>query len=224
MRQRRPLSYRRSVLFCTGPSHYEIQRTIHDAKFGRIPYSRIPTGCRRQGTATEPFVVADSGSGFSAVCVGICAEESLLYLPHLSIFVSHNPNTSWPLATYSCRPYHSFLFNMVLGISLRRRKNKEAPVIRPSPSLPNIAATGLSTQDWPQDWVDIASIKQDVVASSEQGQPEIGRQSIAIQSLAGRAVPSFHRPFRPADLQTSTSADPNHGRKSIAWVLFLSRL
>ncbi|KAG8907706.1 hypothetical protein FRB99_002502 [Tulasnella sp. 403] len=114
---------------------------------------------------------------------------------------------------------------MVLGITLRRKKTKEEPpVIRPSPSLPNIAATGLSTTDWPEALVDINTIKKEVIIDENlAGGTDHGHQApykTSFHPNSQPGVPSFHRPFRPAgadgDQQPGAVHEGTNGRKSIA--------
>ncbi|KAG8918730.1 hypothetical protein FRC02_002141 [Tulasnella sp. 418] len=110
---------------------------------------------------------------------------------------------------------------MVLGISLRRKKTKEQPpAIRPSPSLPNIAATGLSQNGWPEQLVDIQSLQDseihEAVVISPSKTEEFGHRAPRFGPFEGmRAVPFFHKPFRPA---ASSDAGPTStpGRNSIA--------
>lgn len=79
---------------------------------------------------------------------------------------------------------------MVLGISLRGKKKKEEPTIRPSPSLPSVLPTGIP---WPEDLVDINDVK---AARTSTQQSEQQQQRDAQGTLNRKSSINFARPFR----------------------------
>jgi hypothetical protein len=66
---------------------------------------------------------------------------------------------------------------MVLGISLRGKKKKEEPVLKPSPSLPSVLPQGIP---WPEDLVNI----QDVRAARKQENEPSGKVSRSFTTSA----------------------------------------
>ena len=78
---------------------------------------------------------------------------------------------------------------MVLGISLRGKKKKEEPTIKPSPSLPSVLPAGIP---WPEDLVDINDVRA-ARTSTQQGQQQ-GQD--AQGTVKRKSSINFARPFR----------------------------
>lgn len=92
---------------------------------------------------------------------------------------------------------------MVLGFgSRKKKKGDDAPVVRPSPSLPEMSSQGIP---WPQDLVDINDIRH----TPPSGQPARGAAKTSFSSPDRSAIP-FHKPFRMSPGK-SPSADAAGG-------------
>jgi len=124
---------------------------------------------------------------------------------------------------------------MVLGLTLRRKRTKE-PQVRPSPSLPDIHATGiLDDEEWPENLLDMRTIRLatgqlqttstdgEQVRSSNAETPvsEMGfrgqnKASFQSTTSARGIFPAFHRPFKSGNSPNISKANEQGGTKGRA--------
>jgi hypothetical protein len=141
--------------------------------------------------------------------------SSFAFVPTVSAFISAHNRDNLHLERF-LRPTG---LEMVLGISLRRKRREDATddgdSIIASPSLPDIAPTNLQ---WPSDFIaDAAAEDTSLQPSDDAGSP--GREPI--RHPAASSIP-FHKPFRKDSFQsnehddTTKDASRDHGRPSIA--------
>lgn len=151
-----------------------------------------------------------------------CCERFELLLQPLLRYLSHLKRHGTSFFTCSVQHYS---LEMVLGITLRRRKTIDEPQpLQPSPSLPTLTSTGLvSPAGWPAGLIDIKKVQEEIAVEAN-GDPAVDYPNATyksnFQSSPGQQVPSFHRPFRPQNLtdaaRDGASDDGIPARTSIA--------
>lgn len=87
---------------------------------------------------------------------------------------------------------------MVLGFGSKKKKPVEEPVVRPSPSLPQLKEQRIP---WPENLVDLNQVYATDYPSPPIDRPSTGSAKVSFQSIRG-PIP-FHRPFRDSTDQAA---------------------